>query len=270
MRPTSAQAIDTVARLGGATVIAFLILPLFVILAVSLNDGNFFTLPRDGVSLRWYSKVLTDPEWGQAARNSLYVACFSTVIAVALGATAGCGVALLKGKTSAIGYGTLMLPLIMPSIIAALAIYISFNAWGLTDTRAGLIVAHAALGIPFVVVTTSASMRKYDTRLYIAALSLGAGRVEAVRHAVLPSLVPSLAAGAIYAFHASFDESIIVLLLAQPDQTTLPQRIFSGLTSSIAPDVAVVSVMTTFATIMLLCLFLIAERFQSKRIPSMS
>jgi putative spermidine/putrescine transport system permease protein len=259
-----APVLDTAARISGMLVVFFLIVPLLVIIPISFNDGSFFTLPSQGLSLRWYRSVVTDPVWRLAAQNSLVVATLSTATSVVLGTAAGCGIAFLHARMAALAYAFMLVPMVTPIIVVALAVYLAFNAWGLTETRAGLVLAHAALGLPFVVVTTSAAMRKYDQRLFFAALSLGASYPHAFRHAVLPSLAPAILAGGIYAFQASFDESIIVLFLARAGQETLPQRIFAGLTDNITPAVAVVAVATTVASIILLIIFMMAERLQSR------
>ncbi len=111
-----------------------------------------------------------------------------------------------------------------------------------------------------MVVTTSASLKKYDNRLFFAALSLGANPWRAVRYAVLPSIAPGVLAGAIYAFQASFDESIVSLFLARSDQVTLPRKIFSGMTDNITPAVAVVAIFTTVVSVALLAVFLVLQR----------
>ena len=213
------------------------------------------TLPSGGLSLRWYRSVAMDPDWRSAAQNSVVVATLATAIAATLGTAAGCGIAFLRARLAALAYALMLVPMVTLVIVVALAVYLAFNAWGLTETRAGLVLAHAALGLPFVVVTTAAAMRKYDQRLFFAALSLGASYPSAFRHAVLPSLAPAMLAGGLYAFQASFDESIIVLFLARAGQETLPQRIFAGLTDNITPAVAVVAVATTTASIVLLAVY---------------
>lgn len=251
------------ARMSGVAALLFLMLPLLVLLPISMSDSNFFVLPQNGLSMRWYETVINSSQWRDAAWNSLVVATCSSLIALVLGTSAACGIAYLRGRVAAMAYSVMLIPLVMPVIVVALAVYISYNAWGLTDTRIGLITAHAALGIPFVVITVVASLKKYDTRLFSAAISLGANNARAFRHAVLPSIGPAVLAGAVYAFHASFDESIVVLFLARVDQATLPQRIFSGMTDNITPAVAVVAIMTTLATLLLLLSFLAAERMQN-------
>jgi putative spermidine/putrescine transport system permease protein len=270
MLSPSATVLSRTMHIVGGLVLLFLGVPLLVLIPISFNDSSFFTLPQNGLSWRWYASVIVDPGWRLAAINSLVVAAASTALAASLGTSAGFGIAYLRGRFVALAHAIMLVPLVVPAIVAALAIYIRYNALGLTQTRAGLIFAHATLGLPFVMITTSASLKKYDSRLFFAALSLGANPLRAVRYAVLPSIAPGVLAGVIYAFQASFDESIVSLFLARSDQVTLPRKIFSGMTDNITPAVAVVAIFTTVVSVALLAVFLVLQRAQQIANPMLS
>ncbi|WP_165778592.1 ABC transporter permease [Mesorhizobium wenxiniae] len=250
----------------GLTVIAFLILPFFAMVPISLNGGEFFTLPRNGPSLKWYLFVFNDGGWRLAAFNSFITAISASGLALVLGGLAAIGLAYHRSRFLFLVQGFFLFPLVMPTVVAALAIFIYYNNAGLTQTRLGLIAAHTALGIPFVVTTALASLKKFDTRLFYAAISLGANPYQATRYVLLPSIAPGVLAGAVYAFQASFDESIISLFLTDAAQITLPKKIFAGMTDNINPSVAVVSVMTTLISIVLLLAFVLLERRRDARL----
>ena len=265
--PASQPLSRCTARTVGVVVLLFLITPLLVLIPLSFTNSSFFVLPENGWSLRWYYAVFADPQWHTAARNSVMIATGSSIIAVVVGTPASIGLVYLRGRIAAIAYAVMLIPLVAPVVIVALAVFLAYNRYGLTETLAGIVIAHAALGIPFVIITVVAALKKYDVRLYFAAVSLGANRCRAFFFAVLPSIGPAMLAGAVYAFQASFDESIVVLFLSHPEQVTLPRLIFAGMTDNITPAIAVVAVLTTLASILLMLALLAAGRIHKSNPP---
>ena len=116
-------------------------------------------------------------------------------------------------------------------------------------------MAHTALAAPFVVITVSATLQHFDTNMARAAASLGATPVTAFFRVILPLILPGVASGALFAFATSFDEVVVVLMMAGPDQRTLPREMFSGIRENINPTItAVATVLILTSVVLLSCL----------------
>ena len=128
-------------------------------------------------------------------------------------------------------------PMVVPVVIVAVGCYLSFGAVGLVNTRTGLVLAHTALALPFVVVTVAATLSTYDERLTLAARSLGAPPLSAFLRVTLPAIMPGLVSGAVFAFAVSFDEVVVALFLTAAENRTLPVQMFSGIRDQINPTI---------------------------------
>lgn len=231
----------------------FLILPILVIIPMSLNTGSFFVFPLEGISLRWYKDVFTDPAWRIAAGNSLVVGTAATVLATILGTCAAAGLSQSKSMLMKSVRILLIAPLAVPIVITAVAVFLFFSKFNLVGSYVGLILAHATLGLPFVIIAVTAVMEGFNRNLTRAAISLGASPVRAFTSVTLPIILPGVIAGAIFAFATSFDEIVVTLFLASPAQKTLPLQIFSGIRESISPSVTAVATILICISLLFLC-----------------
>lgn len=242
-----------VSRGGVALLFAFLMLPLAVVVAVSFTPGAFFVLPSGQLSLRWYAEVLQRPEWRQAAWTSLVVGLSAMALATVLGTSAALGLSRLRsGRLRAGLAAVLVAPSMVPVVITGVAMFLFYARFGLAGTFAGLVIAHTALGMPFVVLSVGASLQMYDAGLTRAAASLGSSPWRAFRTVMLPSIMPGVASGALFAFAASFDEVVVALFVAGPGQRTLPRQLFAGLRESISPAVTAVATLLLLVSALLL------------------
>jgi putative spermidine/putrescine transport system permease protein len=142
--------------------------------------------------------------------------------------------------------------LAVPVIVAAVAIFY-FYAWlGLAGTYVGVIAAHTALALPFVVVTVSATLQGFDANLLRSAASLGASPLRVFHKVTLPLIAPGVVSGALFAFVTSFDELVVVLFLASPEQRTLPRQIWSGVRETISPTITAAAVVLILVSIALM------------------
>jgi putative spermidine/putrescine transport system permease protein len=234
------------------SVLGFLVLPLLVIVPVSLTDRPYLSLPEHALSLRHYEAFFTNPVWVASSVQSLIIAAISTAASVVLGALCAIGCwRLSNGLSSAVRLLTLA-PLIVPTVVQGLAMYRFWSFAGLFDTYAGVVLAHTLTGIPFVVITVSASLASFDVRLEQAARSLGASALDTVRLVIMPSIAPGLISGAMFAFVHSFDELVIVLFITSRAIQTLPKRIWDGIQDRIDPTIASVAVILILITFVLL------------------
>jgi len=240
---------------GSILVLAFLLLPILAIMPLSFSSGEFLTYPIPSFSLRWYEELLNSDRWIPALRNSLIVGTVSTVLSTALGVLAALGLKRADFPLKAMVMGLLLSPMVVPSIIVAVGVYFFFAPLNLTNSFAGLILAHTALSAPFVVVTVSATLAHFDMSMARASASLGAAPLTTFFRVILPLIAPGVASGALFAFATSFDEVVVALMIAGPGQRTLPREMFSGLRESINPTItAVATVLILTSVVLLSCL----------------
>jgi putative spermidine/putrescine transport system permease protein len=248
-----------------ALVLLFLIAPILAIIPLSFNSEPFFTYPLPGLSLRWYAEFFGSADWRLASYNSFIVAIFSTVLATALGTLAAVGLMRPDCPGRRTLAAIIISPIVIPVVVAAVGIYYFFAEIGLLGGLTSLVLAHTALGAPFVVITVAATLAGFDHGLMRAAASLGAPPSVAFRRVMLPLIMPGVVSGAIFAFVTSFDEVVITLFLAGSDQRTLPRQMWSGLREQISPTI------TAAATLLILlatALMLTANALQARNAKS--
>lgn len=237
-----------------ALVAVWLVVPTLIVIPLSFTDRASFAFPPKGWSLRYYERFFTDSGWLVALFNSAQLALIVTVVATALGSAAS--FALVRSPLRAKGAlnGLLMAPIVVPTIIVAIAVYATFLRWGLVGTAAGFVLAHTVLATPYVIVTVTSALRTFDRRLERAAASLGATPWATLRHVTLPLILPGVASGAVFAFVTSFDEVVVSLFIQSPELQTLPVRMFSGVTNEVDPTIAAASTVVVAITTALILL----------------
>jgi len=241
-------------------VLFFLIAPLLVVIPLSFNAEPYFsftdkmlTLQPDGFSLRWYRDIAENPQWLEAMRNSVIIGLCSTALATVLGTLAAMGLARSNMPFRDFFMALLISPLIVPIVISAAGMYFFYSTIGLAQTTLGIILAHTALGVPFVVITMTATLSGFDNNLIRASASLGANPVTTFFRVTLPLVAPGMISGALFAFAASFDEVVTVLFLGGPEQRTIPRQMWSGIREQISPTIlAVATLLIVFSTLLLL------------------
>jgi putative spermidine/putrescine transport system permease protein len=224
-------------------VLLFLVAPILTIVPLSFSSGSFFYYPLPGLSLRWYQDFFTSSFWLSSLQNSLIIGISATVLATVLGTMAALGIWRARFPAQALVLAMLISPMVVPVVIIAVGVYFAFAPLGLTDGYLGLILAHATLGVPFVVITVLSTLSAFDHTLLRAAESLGASQLTTFRRVMLPLILPGVASGAVFAFAASFDEVVVVLLMAGPAQRTLPRQMFAGINDNISLTIAAAATM---------------------------
>lgn len=242
-------------RVAGLGALAFLLLPIVVIIPLSFSDSSFLAYPIEGWSLRWYEEMWASDDWARAAKNSFIVAPLATLLATTLGTLAAMGLA--GGTFWGKGFinGLLISPMVVPIVVVGVATYLVFAQWGLNDSYLALVLVHAALGAPFVVTTVLATLQNFNHNLVKASLSLGASPLHTFFKVTLPVIAPGVISGALFAFATSFDEVVVTLFLAGPEQVTLPRQMFTGIRENISPTIAAVAtLLILFTTALMLTL----------------
>lgn len=238
----------------------YLVLPILIVLPVSMTDQRFLSLPHHGLSLAHYGTVLTSPEWLGSIWQSAQIALAATVLAVVTGTAFAVAAWRLDDRLTRLLMALMLLPLIVPSIVYAIGLYRYFRWWDLLDRFAGVVIAHGVTGIPYVVITVSASLAAFDPRLEQAARGMGASLSQVLRWVILPRIMPGIVSGAIFAFIHSWDELVMVLFIASRDVFTLPRRIWDGINENLDPAMAAVAVLLVGLTILLLLLDIVVRK----------
>jgi putative spermidine/putrescine transport system permease protein len=288
-------------------VFIFLIAPILIVIPLSFNVEPYFsftekmlTLDPTGYSLRWYDRLLTfgmqAPEaprgwawvqdmwtnsaWVNAAKNSLIVGFWATILATVLGTLAAMGLSRPEMPYRRVIMAVLISPMIVPIIIIATGMFFFFSnpcaifseepvCGRLTSTYLGVILAHTILGIPFVIITVTATLSGFDQSLIRAAASLGASPRTTFFKVVMPLILPGVVSGGLFAFVTSFDEVVAVLFIAGPDQQTIPRQMWNGIREEISPAILAVATILVIISIALLTTVELLRR-RSERLRGVS
>ncbi len=229
-------------RLGlllfGIGVAGFLVLPSLVNLPLSFTGSQSFVFPPHSWSVRWYENLFTSTEWQGSLLASFEVALASAAVATVAGTMAALVVVRSRSRWARRVQTFVLLPQVLPGVILALAIYVVFLDWGISGTVPGFVLAHAALGVPLVVIVSVAGFGRFEERLDHAAAGLGAGPMSRALRIWVPLLAPTVIAGAVLACVTSLDEFMVSFFLQGPNLVTLPVRMFSSIQDQIDPTVA--------------------------------
>ncbi|MCM2505796.1 ABC transporter permease [Aureimonas altamirensis] len=239
-------------------VLAFLILPIAIIVPMSFSDARFLSFPPRAYSLRWYEAFFTNPAWMGAARTSLSVALLATIVATPIGIAAAYAITYSSLRIMRVLRILLMLPLMVPIIIVAIGVFLVYAQIGLLSSVTGLVFANTMLGIPFVVLAVTAGLQSFDHTQEMVARSLGMNRFRAFMTVTLPQIRPSVISGAIFVFISSLDETVVALFISGGEVQTLTRRMFTALRDEIDPTIAAISTLltvTSFALIMVIAAF---------------
>lgn len=274
-------------RVIAGAVFVFLITPILVVLPLSFNAQDFFTFTPEmlrfdpaGYSLKHYQDFFTNNEWQRSFKNSLIIAPFATVISVSLGTLAAIGLSQSHVPFRRPIMAILISPMIVPLIISATGMFFFYSAvgnflegtLGLSKSVVGyikVILAHAVLGIPFVIITVTATLVGFDRSLTRAAANMGADPVTTFFRVQMPLILPGVISGALFAFITSFDEVVVVLFVGSASQKTLPWQMFTGLREQISPTIlAVATILVGISIVLLTTLELLRRR--SERLRGMS
>ncbi|WP_299889163.1 ABC transporter permease [uncultured Ruegeria sp.] len=268
-------------------IFVFLITPILVVLPLSFNAQDFFTftpemlrLDPEGYSLKHYRDFFTNNEWQRSFKNSLIIAPIATVISVSLGTLAAIGLSQSHVPGRRAIMGILISPMIVPLIISATGMFFFYSdigrflegTLGMNKNFVGylkVILAHAVLGIPFVIITVTATLVGFDRSLTRAAANMGAGPVRTFFSIQMPLILPGVISGGLFAFITSFDEVVVVLFVGSASQKTLPWQMFTGLREQISPTILAVATILVVLSIGLLATVELLRR-RSERLRGLS
>jgi len=262
----------------------FLVSPLIPVMWLSFNAQDFFTFTpemlafkAEGYSLKHYQDFFSNNEWQRSFKNSLIIAPIATVISVSLGTLAAIGLSQSHVPARRAIMAIMISPMIVPLIISATGMFFFYSQignWmegtlGLSKNVTGyikVILAHAVLGIPFVIITVTATLVGFDRSLTRAAANMGANPVTTFFRVQMPLILPGVISGGLFAFITSFDEVVVVLFVGSAGQKTLPWQMFTGLREQISPTIlAVATILVVFSIILLTTVELLRRRSERLR-----
>jgi putative spermidine/putrescine transport system permease protein len=257
-------------------ILVFLITPILVVMPLSFNAENFFTFTPEmlrfdpaGYSLKHYEDFFTNSDWQSALANSVKIAPAATLLSVSFGTLAAIGLSQPHVPARRAIMAILISPMIVPLIISAAGMYFFYSRIGLQGTYLGVVLAHAALGIPFVIITVTATLVGFDNSLTRAAANMGANPVTTFFRVQMPLILPGVISGGLFAFITSFDEVVVVLFVGSAGQKTLPWQMFTGLREQISPTILAVATILVIVSIALLTVVEMLRR-RSERLRGLS
>ena len=277
-----------------ALIFLFLIVPIIILIPLSFNQEPYFSftpgmlaLDSEAYSLRWYWDILkngmaapeaidgwwadmwNNAQWVRSVKNSFIIGFFATILSTSIGTLAALGLSRSEMPWRRPITALLISPMIVPLVITASGLFYFFSQIGLAKTYTGLILAHAVLGTPFVIITVTATLVGFDNSLTRAAANMGAGPVRTFFKVQMPLILPGVISGALFAFITSFDEVVVVLQLADVKQRTIPRQMFSGIREQISPTILAVA---TILVLISICLLIAVEmlRRRSERMRGLS
>ena len=251
-----------------AGALLFLMAPVLVVIPLAFNADPYFTYPIHDWSLKWFRDFFGNETWRNAVKNSFVIAILATLIATTLGTLASVGLTHRNLPGRALLTAVLVSPMIVPVVIVAVGGYFFYSTLGVANSLTGIVLAHAVLGTPFVVITVSATLAGFDRALFRAARSLGASPLTAFRRITLPIIWPGVFSGALFAFATSFDEVVVVLFLGSVEQRTIPRQMWTGLREQLSPTILAAAVVLILISVGML-LTLEALRRRNMRLRGM-
>ena len=212
-------------RLATAAILLFIYLPIALIVVYAFNTNRVPTWPPAGFTLEWFGRAAQSAEIRNSLALSIQAAVGATLVALVLGTLASFAVhrfAFFGRETVSF---LVILPIALPGIVTGIALATAFKTIGVQFGLITIVVAHATFCVVTVYNNAIARLRRTSRSLEEASMDLGADTWQTFRHVTFPSLRTALLAGGLLAFALSFDEIIVTLLVAGPQQT-LPIWIF--------------------------------------------
>ena len=251
----------------------FLIFPLIVVIPLSFNVVPYFTFTKEmlaldpaGYSLTWYEDFFSNRNWQGAVRNSVIIAIFATLLSTTLGTLAALGLSRPNMPAKTLVMSLLISPMIVPLIISAAGMFFFYSKIGLAYSHLGVVLAHAAIGTPYVVITVTATLVGFDETLIRASGSLGAKPIRTFFKVIMPLITPGVVSGALFAFITSFDEVVLIYFIADAAQKTIPIQMWSGLRQQISPSIlAVATLLVAFSIVLLIAIEMLRRRSERLR-----
>uniref|UniRef100_UPI002AB5E8FA ABC transporter permease n=1 Tax=Paraburkholderia tropica TaxID=92647 RepID=UPI002AB5E8FA len=239
--------------------------PVFILLILSVNGQSYLHFPPTSFSMRWFSEFFGDRLWLSALLTSLEVGLIASMVSTVLGFFAAYFLVRSDMKEKKLLLSFMLLPIIVPNIITAIAMYFISGPLHLVGNIFWIGICHSVIALPIVLLMLLSALQGVDANLERAALSLGCSRLGVFFRVVIPLTLPGIVSAALFAFLTSFDELIISLFLAGVGAETLPVRIWNSLHMQIQPVIAAVSAFLIAVTGLVLVLDAVTRQIRESR-----
>jgi mannopine transport system permease protein len=233
-------------------VLFFLLLPTIIVVPVSFGSEKYLQFPPKSWSLTWYRAYFADREWMESTLFSVVVAVCSAIVGILI--TLPATLALARGRVPGGGLlkGLILAPMIIPHIVIAVGLYITFARWGINGTYFGFVAAMSVLCVPYLFLTLSAAVSKLDPSLEMAAANLGAGKFNIFRLVTVPLLLPAIAGGMAFAFIMTLDEAVVANFLSSSKAKPVMKKMFEDIDFDVSPVIAAVSTLILVGSLTLI------------------
>jgi len=227
-----------------ATVMAlYLAAPLVVVAGVSLNAQKLLLFPPQGLSLRWYGNLVTDPGWLGAIEHSLIIAGCSSLVAVSVALPLAHFLWRYRVAYARALFALGIAPFLMPPVITALGMLSFWATIGFYGRIEAVILSHAIFFVTLPLMTISLGLESVEQQVIDAAATMGADERTLFRTITLPLVRPYIVSGFAFCFVLSLNEYIIAYMVAGFTVETLPIKIFNSLRYGYTPEMAAVTVL---------------------------
>jgi putative spermidine/putrescine transport system permease protein len=230
----------------------WLMAPIVIVVILAFSGDGYLRFPPTSLSLQWFDRFFANLQWQRALLSSLIIGAIACLSSTTIGFFAAYAFLRSEFRGKKLALSLMLTPVVVPSIITAIAMYYSAGKLGLIGNYLWLGLCHAVIAMPIVLLILLSSLHAVDPDLERAALGLGASRGRVFCRIVLPIALPGVLSAALFAFLASFDELLISLFLAGVRAQTLPVRIWNSLNLQVEPTIAAVSAFLIGVTTLIL------------------
>ncbi len=251
--------------IAAASTVAFLYLPIVVLIIFSFNDNQVTTLPLRGFTWRWYESAFANEDLLRALRNSIYVASSATALCVLIGVPAAVALDRIDFPGKALFRRAVLLPLVLPGIITGISMLNLFRVVGFDLSLTTVIIGHGTALVSVVITQVFARLQRFNRRLEEASDDLGATPLQTFWLVTLPNIKTAIVGSALLAFTLSFDEIPVTFFLTGRENT-LPMYIYSTLRSGITPEINAIGTIIVVSSLLVIFLsvYLLSDRQEGR------
>ena len=245
--------------LGITLILAFLYLPIVILVAYSFNDSRSLSWPMSGVTLDWYRTLAQNEQLIKAVGNSIYVASCSTILTLTIGVPAALALDRVNFPGKGLFRKLILLPIALPGIITGISMLTLFRMFGLNLSLETVIIGHATALLAVVVTQVYARLQRLPKSYEEASGDLGAGVLRTFSLVTLPNIRTAVIGAGLLSFTLSFDEIPVTFFLTGRDNT-LPMYIWSTMRRGLTPEINAVGALIVVASAILILISVLLLR----------
>ncbi len=250
---------DTAFMTFVALLMAFLYIPIWILIVFSFNDSRSLTWPLSGFTLQWYEKLWSNTQLQEAIGNSFYVASCSTILTLCVGVPAALALKKFNFPGKRLFRRLVVLPITLPGVVTGISMLNLFRLLGFNLSLETVILGHATALLAVVVTQVSARLERLPKSLDEASADLGAPPVYTFFHVTLPNIRSAIVGSGLLAFVLSFDEIPVTFFLTGRDNT-LPMYIYSTMRRGVTPEINAVGTLIVVLSLILIVISVLATR----------